>query len=363
MSPAGLELSFLEDGGQPSERTATELAGFIAGAHQTLEIAIYDLNLTAAPADIVRDAIRAAAARGVAVRLLYNVDFPYPIPVPPPPECDSAYIDSLGVPAKPISGVPSLMHHKYVIRDAGTTDAAVWTGSTNWTNDSWTREENVILRLLSTALSVEYGRNFEELWKTGRVDTSGRYDLTPQDVPYDGATARARVYFSPGRGRQIAHIIADRIGQARRRVRLCSPVITAGPILGTLAELNTRRPVDFKGVYDRTQMKEVLGQWQVDPHATWKVPVFSSIVARLLFASKVTTPYAPGSVHDYMHAKVTVVDDVVLTGSYNLSHSGEDNAENLVELKNPALADVFVQFIDRLFARYGASSPVTQPPQ
>ena len=41
------------------------------------------------------------------------------------------------------------------------------------------------------------------------------------------------------------------------------------------------------------------------------------------FSGKVTTPYAPGSVHDYMHAKVTVVDNTVFVGSFNLSHSGE----------------------------------------
>jgi phosphatidylserine/phosphatidylglycerophosphate/cardiolipin synthase-like enzyme len=363
VTQTGLELSFLEDGRQPAERTAGELASFIGAARQTIEIAIYDLNLAGAPADMVATAIRGAVGRGVAVRLLYNVDFPYPIAVPPPPACDSAYIDSLGVQAHPISGVPSLMHHKYVIRDAGSPDAAVWTGSTNWTNDSWTREENVILRLASAALSLEYRRNFDELWTSGRVDTSGRYDLTPQDIPYDGGTARVRAYFSPGRGRQIAHVIADRLGRARTRVRLCSPVITAGPILGTLAELNTHRPVDVKGVYDRTQMQEVLSQWRVDPHATWKAPVFTSIVARLPFASKVTTPYAAGSVHDYMHAKVTVVDDVVLTGSYNLSHSGEDNAENLVELKHAALANVFATFIDGVFARYGGAAATGQTPK
>jgi len=360
---AGLELSFLQDGAQPAERTAGELATFIGAARQTLEIAIYDLNLVGPPADMVRDAIRGAAARQVAVRLIYNVDFAYPIPVPPPPENNSAYIDSLGVSAKPISGVPSLMHHKYVIRDAATPDGAVWTGSMNWTNDSWTREENVILRLPSAPLALEYRRNFEELWSTGRVDSSGRYDLAPQDVPYGGGNVRTRVWFSPGRGRQIAHVFADRIGRARQRVRLCSPVITAGPILGTLAELNTRRPVDVKGVYDRTQMQEVLSQWRNDPHATWKVPVFASISGRLPLASKVTTPYAPGSVHDYMHAKITVVDDVVLTGSYNLSHSGEDNAENVVELKNAALADMFAEFVDRLFDRYGPPVALGQPPK
>jgi len=78
VTPAALELSFLEDGKQPAERTAGELASFIGAAQQTLEIAIYDLKLAGAPADMVRDAIRGAAARGVAVRLIYNVDFAYP---------------------------------------------------------------------------------------------------------------------------------------------------------------------------------------------------------------------------------------------------------------------------------------------
>jgi phosphatidylserine/phosphatidylglycerophosphate/cardiolipin synthase-like enzyme len=56
-----------------------------------------------------------------------------------------------------------------------------------------------------------------------------------------------------------------------------------------------------------------------------------------------------------MHAKITVADNTVLTGSYNLSHAGEENAENLLELDNGALADRFVEYIDRVFARYSAT--------
>ena len=48
--------------------------------------------------------------------------------------------------------------------------------------------------------------------------------------------------------------------------------------------------------------------------------------------ASVSTPYAPGAVHDYMHAKVTVADDVVFVGSFNLSRSGEENAENVLEI-------------------------------
>ena len=53
-----------------------------------------------------------------------------------------------------------------------------------------------------------------------------------------------------------------------------------------------------------------------------------------------------------MHAKVTVADDVVFVGSFNLSHSGELNAENVLEIADPALADRLAAFIDDIRGRY-----------
>ena len=352
MTDGAIELSFLQDGVQPAEQVAHELAAFLDGAQRSLDMAVYDLNLALAPADSVRTAVRGAAARGVAVRLLYNVNFPSPIPVPRPAEPDTAFIDSLGVPSRPVAGIPALMHHKYVVRDAAQPAASVWTGSTNWTNDSWTREENVIVRITSAALASAYERNFTELWASTAVEASGKDTPAPASLSFGGQPVRARVFFSPGRGKRMAQVIADRLGHARQRIRLCSPVITDGPILGTLGELAMHAHPDFRGVYDRTQMEEVLGQWHADPHAAWKAPCFESVRSGLAFSSKVTTPYAPNSVHDYMHAKLTVVDDVVFAGSYNLSRSGEENAENLLELQSHPLAEACAAFVDRLFARY-----------
>src|ERR671934_181261 len=100
-------------------------------------------------------------AHGVAVRILYNVDHENPIPVPPPPEPDVQLISSLGVPAKPIAGVPDLMHHKFAVRDG----ESVWTGSTNWTDDSWSRQENVIVAVDSEELAHAFTLDFEELWR------------------------------------------------------------------------------------------------------------------------------------------------------------------------------------------------------
>src|SRR5467141_786415 len=143
------------------------MAGFLNGATQTLDVAIYDLRLDAGPGATVLGAFQAAVKRGVHVRLMFNQDHPANLPVPPPAEIDWAFVDQLkaaGIETKPIPGVPDLMHHKYVVRDAGTPQAAVLTGSTNWTNDSWTREENVTFTIASPSIAADYTRDFEELW-------------------------------------------------------------------------------------------------------------------------------------------------------------------------------------------------------
>jgi phosphatidylserine/phosphatidylglycerophosphate/cardiolipin synthase-like enzyme len=53
-----------------------------------------------------------------------------------------------------------------------------------------------------------------------------------------------------------------------------------------------------------------------------------------------------------MHAKVTVADDTVFVGSFNLSHSGELNAENVLEITDAGLATQMAGFIDEIRAKY-----------
>src|SRR5439155_19028493 len=120
-------------------------------------------------ADARRDAFLGASACGVSVRLLYNLDATNPFPVPPPAETVPDLLEALPVPTKPVSGIPDLMHHKYAIRD----DEAVFTGSTNWTEDSWTRQENVIVRIASPELAHAYSLDFDELWQRPDVERSG----------------------------------------------------------------------------------------------------------------------------------------------------------------------------------------------
>jgi phosphatidylserine/phosphatidylglycerophosphate/cardiolipin synthase-like enzyme len=339
-----IRLQTLTDGGQKAADVAESIAAFLSDATKSLDIALYDFALGPSIESIILDALRAASARGVAVRLMYNVDHAMPIPVPPPPLTDPATLARAGVPVKGIAGIPDLMHHKYVVKDG----VSVMTGSTNWTDDSWTREENVIVFLDSPEVAAAYARDFEQLWASERVDGSGNFNGDETQVD----TARVVPFFCPGRANKLAHRIATTIGRATTRVRVCSPVITAGPILGTLAEVAAAKRIDLAGVFDATQMDEVLGQWKQEDQARWKIPAFESLVAAAPFGAKRSTPWGPATVHDFMHAKTTVADDVVFVGSYNLSHAGQKNAENMLEIHDPKLADQVAAFIDTLRARY-----------
>jgi phosphatidylserine/phosphatidylglycerophosphate/cardiolipin synthase-like enzyme len=236
------------------------------------------------------------------------------------------------------------MHHKYVVRDG----ESVWTGSTNWTTDSWTLQENVIVLTHAPAVAAEYARNFEELWVHGDVDRTGHEE--PRTVDVEGRQARA--WFTPGHGEELSHRIAHAIGLARERIRIASPVITAGPVLGTLAQVAAEARVDLRGVVDRTQMEQVVYQWRTNGRSAWKVPILGSVLEHADFRGKPSTRYSPETPHDFMHAKVTVADDWIFAGSFNLSRSGERNAENVLELRDPELADRLAAYIDEVRGRY-----------
>ncbi len=341
-----IEIRTLTDGGQSAAETATTVARFLGEARRSLDLAQYDFHLAPETAAIVGGAIKAAAAREVAVRILYNVDHRNPIPVPPPPEPDHVLITSLGVPSRAIAGVPDLMHHKYVVRDG----TAVWTGSMNWTEDSFARQENVVATVESADLAARYVEDFEELWTTGAVEMSGVVAPTPVHV----AGREMRAWFTPGFGEALSNRIAQAIAKARRRVRICSPVITAAPVLSILAQVISEGEVDVGGCVDQPQVNGVIHQWRENGNAAWKLPLLERVM-QAPFSGKRSTPWRPeGSVHDFMHAKVTVADDTVFVGSFNLSRSGEENAENVLEISDAALAERLAGWIDELRARYPA---------
>jgi phosphatidylserine/phosphatidylglycerophosphate/cardiolipin synthase-like enzyme len=58
-----------------------------------------------------------------------------------------------------------------------------------------------------------------------------------------------------------------------------------------------------------------------------------------------------------MHAKVVVADDTSFVGSFNLSRSGERNAENVLEIRERSIADRLAAFVDEIRSRYPPATP------
>ncbi|MDQ1534926.1 MAG: hypothetical protein QOF28_2687 [Actinomycetota bacterium] len=349
---SSVEIHFLSDGGQPGEQTAQRLLGFLDGAKRTLDIAVYDAHFEDDTGARLIAALNAAEARGVRVRAVYNDVRRHETTISPQEGRSLLQLLAAAVPAEAISGIPDLMHHKYVVRDGD----AVWTGSTNWTGDAWTRMENVIVLVKSNDVATAYTTDFEQLWTKRHVERTGTFDDLPATMSNG---TRVRVLFSPGRGAKMSQLVATHLGEARTRIRICSPVITSSPILATLAEVLDDAICDTLVTVDGPQMAQVLMQWRRDGRAAWKVPVYERVVASARLAAKASTPYSQGAVHDYMHAKLVVCDDWVLTGSYNCSHSGELNAENLLEIRDQALADRCAAFCEQVHARYAKPGRLT----
>lgn len=348
--PEPIELHTLTDGGQRPAAVARKIAETLRGAQRSLDIAMYDVRFETDAGGLVLASLLTALQRGVAIRLLYDVDHPGPIPVPPPPGTVPEALAALPIPTRAIAGIPDLMHHKFVVLDG----RAVWTGSTNWTDDSWARQENVVAIVRSREIAYAYTLAFDQLWRAGTVEGTGEVEPRPVDV--DGA--RVRAWFCPGHGEALAHRIAKHIGKARERVRIASPVITSGPILATLVEVVNERRCDLAGVIDDTQADEVFAQWRANGVSAWKIPLLRRVLEGAPFSGKPSTPWRPGAIHDTMHAKVVVADDTAFVGSFNLSRSGERNAENVLEIRDRAAADRLAAFVDDIRGGY---PPATVP--
>ena len=345
---AAIALETLTDGGQRPADVARGIAGFLSHAHTSLDLALYDVRFETDAGALVLAAVLAAVQRGVEVRLLYNVSHPGPIAVPPPPETAPEAIEALPVATRAIAGIPDLMHHKFVVRDG----ESVWTGSTNWTDDSWSRQENVIVTVDSSEIAYAYSLAFGQLWESGAVEDSGNVDPRPEDV----GSARVRAWFCPEYGEALAHRVAKHIGKARERVRIASPVLTSGPILATLVEVVNEGRCDVAGAVDDTQVDQVFGQWRSNGVSEWKIPLLRRILEGASFSGKTSTPWSPASLHDFMHAKIVVADDTAFVGSFNFSRSGERNAENVLEIRDPGVADRLATFVDEIRRRYPAAT-------
>ena len=401
-------------------------ADFVRKATFSLHIAIYDFRLTGDAGKEFVEALNERAKAGVDVRVAYNHAkkdrtpevFAY-LGADPAPTGAQTFVGSLdktvlskGIedtaelepPAQdePIDPASHLMHSKYIIRDGTLPSAAVLMGSTNFTNDAWSLQDNNILVFeQAPELARYYSNDFGEMWDSGKIANSGRDDTGT--VTIDGIPVS--VAFSPGRGRQIDTDIAAAIGAAQDRLLVASMVISSGAVLGALVD-RAHRVAEFGGIFDATEMEMVMRDWarssghaqpeNANPHtgeshhashghahgarhgahartqvaagayhdahhgnmraqarggaSQGKAQLFAAIAP--LLHSKSSLPYSADTPHNFMHNKMAVCDNTVVTGSFNFSTNATRNAENVVMVKSQEVADAYAAYVHELMKLY-----------
>ncbi len=350
-----LDVFFLAQGEQTAPVVMSRLTDFIGAAKQSLDFALYDMRLSQPLKEHLAATLRERAAAGVAIRICFDGDKPIRPDLAagqdPAPPGTSAFVQSLGYSWRRIAGM-KLMHHKFIIRDEG----AVWTGSLNMTDDAFTLMENNVVVIESADVARYYAIDFAELWERQNFENTGASQTKPALLSFASAPASVRVMFSPGCGLAIDGEVARRVREAKRRVRICSLLLNSGTLINALTDVLNANGAKVDGIYDRTQMADVYRQWEDVPQNRWKIPALEDIVARAGLVGKNSTPYTPTGRHDFMHNKVLVLDDTLVTGSYNFSRSAQYNAENILFIESAALADRYSSYIDHLIAKYSPSS-------
>src|ERR1700735_4473567 len=371
-----IEVTFLQQQGldpftATPERTeqirdvAIRLAQFIGEAKSTIDIAIYDFRLRDEAAAIVGDGLRAQARKGVQVRIAYDHSAdpgPDAIPSAAPSHLESdqkplgtdSFVRSLAdiAQVKGVTGYRVLMHNKYIVRDAASADAAVFTGSSNYTNDSWGLQDNNLVCLRSQQLASYYAKDFSDLWSSGRViDWTGYRDtgtVRLNDVP-------VTIAFTPGESPAVLKEIVGAIVAARNRLYVASVVLSSGPILAALSEA-IDRGLQLGGLYDGPQMDQVEREWKAANVGTDKLNTWQKVARHLVRKNSIPFDRQNQSQpHNFMHNKLVVADQLVVTGSFNLSNHAMGNAENVLLIRDAAIAELYAKVIQRLMASYGVT--------
>jgi len=338
------------------------IADFIAGARKSLDIAIYDFRLRDEAAAAFATALRDRARNNVLVRFIYDANTepagngaaemsPAALEADSKAPGTATFVNSFAdiAQVKPVTGYRVLMHSKYMIRDADSDEAAVFIGSANYTNDSWGLQESNLLQIRSRQLASIFTDNFGGLFASGRVPIN----QTNQDVDNVNVSGvPVKVGFAPKQSPAIVKEIVGAITCARERLLVASGVVSSGPILAALSEA-IDRGMRIGGLYDKPQMDLVRRQWQAahvgaDKINTWD-KVADHLVGKNSLAYNRNNPEQP---HNFMHNKLVVADDVVVTGSFNLSNHAMGNAEDVLFIHDATVAAAYAAYLEELEVRY-----------
>jgi phosphatidylserine/phosphatidylglycerophosphate/cardiolipin synthase-like enzyme len=280
-------------------------------AHFTVDVAIYSLNLWS-----IRDAVIRAHKRGVNVRMVMESD-----------NMDVKEVTDLKDAGIVIHGDrhEGLMHNKFMVID----HSEVWTGSLNYTAGSAYKDNNNLVFIQSIPVAEDYTREFNEMFEQNLFGTDVGFATPFPRLTIEGTPLE--IYFSPDDG--VEKRILQLVGGATESLYFLMYSFTADDIGATVIE-RSKAGVKVSGVMDAGQIKTSQG----------------SEYDRFLQAG---LDVRKDGINGLMHDKVMIIDrKIVITGSYNFTHSAETtNDENVLIIFSPDVAAQYLQEFQRIYAQ------------
>jgi hypothetical protein len=316
------------------------LITYINNCVATLDIAIYN-SYSPSATEGIANAINAAHARGVQVRIIYDGG------------TSSVMIPLLNsaIPklASPTSSSYTIMHNKFVLIDAICNNpflSYVWTGSTNWTLAQIDGpDKNNAIVIQDQTLAAAYTLEFEEMWgsATATPDSNnskfGQYktDNTPHNFIIGGSVVEC--YFSPSDGTNSKIIAA--VNSANTDLEVAVMNFTRSDVCTAILNKFSSGLTNCNVIVDSSNpLSNQISNLQAG-----------------LSPNHAVVDTASG----IMHHKFMVVDNfdsnsdpLVLTGSHNWSTSAETkNDENTLIVHDANIANQYYQAFASVYLASG----------
>lgn len=282
------------------------LIGFIKGATTSIDVAIYNLR----DADVIT-ALNEAAAAGKTVRVVTDDEnnvVGHPIK------------DLVNITVVADAANSAIMHHKFIIVDAGLATAGVWVGSANFTTPSFSAQNNNAVIIRDGNVANAYKTEFDRLFSNNQFHATKT--LSPSIFILDDGT-EVEIRFSPGMNTQTAY--ANLVSSAASSFYYAIYTFGSSTIANAMI---AKSSLSNFGLVEATQT-------QVQ---------FNVLQAAGLSVANDVNPVE-------MHHKYMVIDgSIVVTGSVNFTVQGDlENDENSIAIKNnTAIARKYIMELNRI---------------
>lgn len=295
-----------------------ELLHHLDAAIISIDAAIYEFDRQS-----IRDALIAAAGRGVSIRVVTDDDAYSNTPY-------FSYLEAAGITVVN-DARSSIMHNKYFIVDG----EIIWTGSTNMTNTGFTYNHNNSVVMTSTLLADIYTLEFNEMW-AGDFGTH-KTDNVTHTISYNGIPVE--IYFSPTDG--VMDKVLSEVNAASESIRFSIFFFTDDALRDAIIS-KAQEGLTISGIWD---LLGASNQYS-DDEALCDAGI-------------------PIKIEDFggkMHNKFMIIDaggasPRVITGSMNWSTSGDDaNDENTLIIHDGATAQRYLNAFNELYDALGSET-------